>query len=206
MRVIRRSALPHIYPLPDGLHFTPAMSARTLLEGRLKLIEIAMPYSERVGQSKLSVLKDGVRFLNAIISAAICYRPARPLLLLAFVTAVIALLMAAIPVIHYLRFAALEEWMVYRLLLASLLATLSALTTCVAIIADRIAETAHGRASPSRRMVKSLRRWSRTKVTMDICWGRARLAPSRSFGPAYGNILRPGTSICIGRAHCSHLC
>ena len=31
MRVIRRSALPNLMPLPDGLHFTPAMSARALL-------------------------------------------------------------------------------------------------------------------------------------------------------------------------------
>ena len=32
MRVIRRSALRDLYPLPDGLHFTPAMSARVLLQ------------------------------------------------------------------------------------------------------------------------------------------------------------------------------
>ncbi|CAG0998743.1 partial Dodecaprenyl-phosphate galacturonate synthase, partial [Gammaproteobacteria bacterium] len=37
MRVIRRTALVDLYPLPDGLHFTPAMSARALLEGKLRL-------------------------------------------------------------------------------------------------------------------------------------------------------------------------
>ena len=33
MRVVRRSSLPELLPLPDGLHFTPAMSARALLSG-----------------------------------------------------------------------------------------------------------------------------------------------------------------------------
>ena len=32
MRVIRRSCLGDLYPLPEGLHFTPAMSARVLIE------------------------------------------------------------------------------------------------------------------------------------------------------------------------------
>ena len=35
MRVIRRSALGDLYPLPDGLHFTPAMSARAILSRML---------------------------------------------------------------------------------------------------------------------------------------------------------------------------
>ncbi len=38
MRVIRRAALPDLVPLPDGLHFTPAMSARALLEGKLRIV------------------------------------------------------------------------------------------------------------------------------------------------------------------------
>src|SRR5262245_27786764 len=42
MRVLRRSALDHLTPLPDGLHFTPAMSARILMEDRLRLVELPM--------------------------------------------------------------------------------------------------------------------------------------------------------------------
>src|SRR5262249_21256264 len=75
MRVLRRSALEHLTPLPDGLHFTPAMSARILMEGRLRLVELPMPYAERVGRSKLSVLKDGLRFLSCIMQAAVTHRP-----------------------------------------------------------------------------------------------------------------------------------
>ncbi|MDO8629864.1 MAG: glycosyltransferase family 2 protein, partial [Phycisphaerales bacterium] len=61
MRVIRRAALPQLYPLPDGLHFTPAMSARVLMDDRLTIVERPMPYEERIGESKLHVIHDGLR-------------------------------------------------------------------------------------------------------------------------------------------------
>ncbi|MFL6446213.1 MAG: glycosyltransferase family 2 protein [Bryobacteraceae bacterium] len=79
MRIVRRQAYHRLRPLPDGLHFTPAMSARALLDraANLKLIEIDMPYHERLGESKLKVGKDGLRFLNIITRTAIQYRPAR---------------------------------------------------------------------------------------------------------------------------------
>src|SRR4051812_1322349 len=79
MRVVRREAYARLRPLPTGLHFTPAMSARALLDrdAQVKLIEIDMPYHERVGDSKLKVGKDGLRFLNVITQTAIQYRPAR---------------------------------------------------------------------------------------------------------------------------------
>ena len=67
------------------------MSARILLEGKLRLVELPMKYAERVGRSKLSVLKDGLRFLTCIVQAAVAYRPARPLLLVAFGLGAIAL-------------------------------------------------------------------------------------------------------------------
>jgi hypothetical protein len=78
MRVIRREALPRLYPLPDGLNFTPVMSTRAIHEG-LKMVEVPIPYHERVGRSKLSVVRDGTRFLNSIIWTALNYNPVRPL-------------------------------------------------------------------------------------------------------------------------------
>jgi glycosyltransferase involved in cell wall biosynthesis len=79
MRIVRRDAYQRLRPLPTGLHFTPAMSARALLDrdAQVKLIEIDMPYHERVGDSKLKVGKDGLRFLNVITKTAIQYRLAR---------------------------------------------------------------------------------------------------------------------------------
>lgn len=81
MRVFRREALERMYPLPDGLNFTPVMSTRAIHEG-LKMVEVPIPYSERVGRSKLSVVKDGVRFLNSIVLTALSYNPVRILGLL----------------------------------------------------------------------------------------------------------------------------
>lgn len=145
MRAIRRDCLEHLYPLPDGLHFTPAMSARVLLEDRLRLAEVPMPYAERIGDSKLSVVRDGVRFLRVISLAALCYRPARPLLLVAAVVGLLAVLLGLQPIGFYAENARLEEGMIYRILMSSLLATLTALCVCAAAVADRAAATIHRR-------------------------------------------------------------
>src|SRR5262245_60316408 len=59
MRVFRREVLDLLSPLPDGLNLTPVMSTRALHEG-ITVEEVAIPYKERVGDSKLSVTKDGV--------------------------------------------------------------------------------------------------------------------------------------------------
>jgi len=74
MRVFKREALAQMYPLPDGLNLTPVMSTRALHEG-IRVAEVAIPYSERVGRSKLSVVKDGVRFLQSIVWTALSYNP-----------------------------------------------------------------------------------------------------------------------------------
>ncbi len=76
MRVIRREALSRLYPLPDGLNFTPVMSVRALHE-QINWREVPIPYKERVGRSKLSVVRDGLRFLETIIWTALCYNPVR---------------------------------------------------------------------------------------------------------------------------------
>ncbi len=76
MRVFRREALPILYPLPDGLDFTPAMSTRALHEN-LAMVEVPIPYRERVGRSKLSVIRDGMRFLRSIVWTALTYNPVR---------------------------------------------------------------------------------------------------------------------------------
>jgi len=81
MRVIRRDALSRLYPLPDGLNFTPVMSTRAVHE-QLHMVDVPIPYSKRTGRSKLSVVRDGTRFLSSIIWTALCYNPVRQLGLL----------------------------------------------------------------------------------------------------------------------------
>jgi len=81
MRVFRREILARLYPLPDGLNLTPVMSTRAIHEG-IRLAEIPIPYRERQGRSKLSVVNDGMRFLGTIVWTVLTYNPARPLGLL----------------------------------------------------------------------------------------------------------------------------
>ncbi len=75
-RVLRREVLSKLYPLPDGLNFTPVMSTRAMYED-VKVVEVPINYLERVGRSKLSVVRDGMRFLNTILMTALTYNPAR---------------------------------------------------------------------------------------------------------------------------------
>lgn len=76
MRLIRRDILARLYPLPDGLNFTPVMSTRAVHE-RIPMVEAPIPYAERVGRSKLTILGDGTRFLESILWTALCYNPVR---------------------------------------------------------------------------------------------------------------------------------
>ena len=146
MRVIRRDALGVLYPLPDGLHFTPAMSARALMSNQ-RIVEIPMAYAERVGESKLHVMRDGVRFLLAIRDAALLYRPSRILNLGGVLCTVIASLWGLYPTEFYLRNRQLEEWMIYRLLLCGLLLTCAFSLFCAAALSDRILSLVYRRRS-----------------------------------------------------------
>jgi hypothetical protein len=74
MRVFKREVLERMYPLPDGLNLTPVMSTRAIHEG-IRVAEVPIPYSERVGRSKLGVVRDGYVFLQSIVWTALAYNP-----------------------------------------------------------------------------------------------------------------------------------
>jgi glycosyltransferase involved in cell wall biosynthesis len=76
MRVFKRSILERIYPLPDGLNLTPVMSTRAVHEG-IQMVEVPIPYDERVGNSKLSVVRDGSLFLQSMVWTVLTYNPVR---------------------------------------------------------------------------------------------------------------------------------
>ncbi len=96
------------------------MSARALLGG-LRLVEIPMPYRQRVGQSKLRVVSDGVRFARVILHDVLCYRPERLFLMAFAVCLVVGMLWAAYPLEYYIANRRVEEWMIYRFLVCGLL-------------------------------------------------------------------------------------
>ena len=75
-RILRREVLEKLYPLPNGLNFTPVMSTRALHED-VRMIEVPIVYHERQGRSKLHPIKDGIRFLKTILWTGLSYNPVR---------------------------------------------------------------------------------------------------------------------------------
>jgi glycosyltransferase involved in cell wall biosynthesis len=114
MRVFKRSILEEVYPLPDGLDFTPAMSTRALHEG-LNMIEVPILYQERVGASKLNPFSDGLRFLRSILWTATLYNPLGTFGVIGAVMLVLALVLATPPTLYYAQHRALQEDSIYRL-------------------------------------------------------------------------------------------
>jgi glycosyltransferase involved in cell wall biosynthesis len=138
MRVVQRRALRDLLPLPDGLHFTPAMSARALLND-LRVIEVPIKYEERIGTSKLSVLNDGLRFLFAIFSGVLCYRPEKIFLMGLALCLLAAVVLAAYPVEFYLKNDRVEEWMIYRFMACFLLASFGLLLLLATALTNQMA-------------------------------------------------------------------
>ncbi len=149
MRVVRRNCLPKLYPLPGGLHFTPAMTARILMSGNLRLTEIDMPYHERDGESKLRIGKDGVRFLKSIIDMVLLYQPWRPLTAVGLASLAVAVALMAMPTLYYLQHRSVQEWMIYRFIVSHLAGTNAVLMLAAAYITGRMTaialETRRGR-------------------------------------------------------------
>lgn len=138
MRVVRREALPKLLPLPDGLHFTPAMSARALMDNEVRITEIDMQYSERIGRSKLRVIRDGVRFLEVILSAAAYIRVSVLTVPLIAMLVSGCLLLMIQPVGTYLSTRRLEEWMFYRCAFAGMLGTIAVTMLCATIVSEHV--------------------------------------------------------------------
>jgi hypothetical protein len=159
MRVVRRTSLPNLYPLPDGLQFTPAMSARAILSRDLKIIEIDMPYREREGQSKLRVIKDGLRFLRVIGEAAFLYRPSRPLGLLGALFLLVAMALMAMPTAYYLSHRAVTEWMIYRFVVSHLVGTSACLLFCASYTTNRMVKISLSVHSGTRSLSDGLERF-----------------------------------------------
>lgn len=90
MRVFKREVLSLLSPLPDGLNLTPVMSTRAAHE-RINVVELPIPYHDRVGRSHLSITRDGVRFLQTMVWTALTYNPVRLLGMLGLAGIAIAL-------------------------------------------------------------------------------------------------------------------
>jgi glycosyltransferase involved in cell wall biosynthesis len=143
MRVLRKEALPRLLPLPDGLHFTPAMSARALVDGELRVAELEMPYEERIGRSKLAVVGDGLRFLGVILSAVAYIRVSRLTWPLVALLGLAAAVLVAEPALFYLANGRLLEWMFYRIALSLTGSTVALVILCTTIVSEHVSALTH---------------------------------------------------------------
>ena len=138
MRVIRKSVLSAIMPLPDGLNFTPAMSARAILSRNVKVIEKDMAYSEREGESKLKIWKDGKRFLFVILENVFLYVPYKIFSLVAVLCMLFAIAIMASPISFYLQNHFVEETMIYRFLVADVSGLIALLLLSISSITSNV--------------------------------------------------------------------
>ena len=118
MRVFKREILEQIYPLPNGLNLTPVMSTRALHEG-INIGEVPIPYSERVGRSKLSVIRDGRIFLQSMLWTVLSYNPVRILGLIGSIgIGIAALIFLGFVIARLQGVTSLGPWGVVALFLA----------------------------------------------------------------------------------------
>ena len=82
MRVMNRSLLNKIGDSPDGLFFTPYMTAQVLLQNDIRYGETPITYHERIGVSKLNVFRDGWNFFKAITIPSWRKKPLRVFVIL----------------------------------------------------------------------------------------------------------------------------
>lgn len=137
LRVFRKSILARLLPLPDGLDFIVGLSTRALYEG-LKIVEVPVPYAERQGRSKLSILKDGLRFLRTIIKVGTTYNPLKFFGFLGLSSLAVAFYLGIGPLLYYLNYRRVEDWEIYRLFTILVLGVIGLQLIHFGIIGNRI--------------------------------------------------------------------
>lgn len=144
MRVFRKSVLSKLLPLPDGLHLTPAMST-SALHAELRIVEVPIPYEERVGRSKLRVVFDGFRFLDVIVRITRLYNPLKFFGAMALALLAAAFVLGVEPVMHYLRVRRVEDTEIYRLFTIMVLTLTGIQIAVFGALSNYVLELIHGR-------------------------------------------------------------
>ncbi len=205
MRVVRRDALDRLYPLPDGLHFTPAMSCRAVLDPDITIGEVAMKYSERVGASKLSAVRDGMRFLKIILEIAITYRPFRIFgsLGLAMLLPMIYLSIGLLR--DYWTTGLVDDGMIYRVLAIIVLSFAGLFVFSVGMIAERVVEMKSPWIRPHRSFYRAVRRLTQSDAMLLFAGGLLVIALIVLARPAWqylrsGHIYRHWSQVALAGA------
>lgn len=168
MRIFRRERVSDLEFLPDGLNFTPAMTTCALNEA-WKVEEVPIRYLERVGDSKLSVLRDGVRFAYDILSISWMYNPLRLLGSLGAVLWTCSVLLLLPLALTYISVRAIPEGSIYRLLTALLLWVIGLETFVCGALGASMARMLHR---------KPVRSWKIEQALLSQAFGRLVAATS----------------------------
>ncbi|MHC4502541.1 MAG: glycosyltransferase family 2 protein [Planctomycetota bacterium] len=155
-RVFRRTLVPELEGLPDGLNFTPAMSSRVAFDAEMKLVEVPIPYGERAGRSKLGVVRDGWRFLRVILETALGYRPGPFFYVFALVLWGFALGYGLGPLDHYAQTRTVPEDYIQRLLAVFTAGVAGLVFFLSGTASQRLAHIVHGLPPPPFRGVRGL--------------------------------------------------
>ena len=142
MRIFRKEILSKIYPLPDGLNFTPAMSTKVLNED-LKICEVPIPYEKREGSSKLNIFKDGYRFIMSIILIARLYNPLKLFGPIGIAFLLLAFVLSIRPLGYYLVHRIVLETSIYRLLTVVVLFVAGLNMISLGIVANNVVSIIH---------------------------------------------------------------
>lgn len=157
MRVIRKSSLDRVYPLPDGLHFTPAMSCRAALDEDLTMVEVPMTYAERVGESKLSAFRDGLRFARVIFEIAITYRPFRIFGSFGLLLMIIMGIFGVELIAEYLKTGRVHDGMIFRVMAIIVLGVSGLIAFSIGMLGERVAYLSHNIRRPHGRLYRFFR-------------------------------------------------
>lgn len=202
MRVFRREVLDRLPSLPTGLHFTPAMTCHALFLTDLRVAEHEISYADRVGQSKLSVLRDGFRFLKIILDSSLVYLPLKLLGAIGFAVLALAGIYSIGPIRHYLRVRALPEDMIYRLLAIGAFATVGLLFLLVGLVAQKVVFLIRG-APPRSRLLRAVHhpRFQHSLIVVGILFGLGGIAlngPNLVHYARFGNIASHWSYVFVG--------
>lgn len=172
VRVLRRDCLNRLNPLPTDLSYTPAMSCRALLDPTLTIVETPISYSERVGDSKLSVIRDGLGFFKIIVTIGISFRPFKLFAIPGGLLVAVAIAYAVPLWANYLRLNVVPEDRIYRILF--IIAAFNCGVTYLGLgaLLEHVPRSIHKIAAPSwtRRWLDRVFAPAPLTVAASACW------------------------------------
>lgn len=145
MRLFPRERTRAMLELPNGLDFTPAMTTWALHDG-WTVQEVPIAYRERIGDSKLDVVRDGLRFTYDILSISSLYNPLKVFGGVGLLLIVAGIALALQPAIGYAQIRQVPETAIYRLLTALVLWVVGLQSIVAGVVGTSIARVLHQRS------------------------------------------------------------